>query len=204
MIKRNGVRYFAALIAILLVVGLVDYAHLEGARRHTRPSSASHTPSVSVAPALPACHTSCKPRRASPTLAAGHQVTAAPRTKEQSPVTARPMNPVRRAPALFPSAVGLIYVVQPGDTLWHLSAVYLGNPVLWTKLFALNRGRNEPDGRAFVDPNRIYPGWTIQFPVGPTGLRSFASNESAVPHVAPANPATQTLAPGAPTRNSSQ
>ncbi len=63
----------------------------------------------------------------------------------------------------------LVYVVRPLDTLWALAAAHLGNPYRWVELFDLNRGRAEPGG-SLVDANLIYRGWTLQFPVGATGL----------------------------------
>ena len=63
----------------------------------------------------------------------------------------------------------LVYVVRPHDTLWALAGAHLGNPYRWVELFDLNRGRAEPGG-SLVDPNLIYRGWTLQFPVGATDL----------------------------------
>jgi nucleoid-associated protein YgaU len=86
--------------------------------------------------------------------------------------------PVRPAPHSTPSVLpeaspptGGTYVVKAHDTLWSLAASHLGNPLLWTKVYALNKDRVEPDGRTFSNPNLIYPGWTIAFPaVSSTGV----------------------------------
>jgi nucleoid-associated protein YgaU len=63
-----------------------------------------------------------------------------------------------------------VYVVQPGDTLWALAARYLGNPLRYQELFALNRGISQIDGFTLVDPNLIYPGMKLLLPADATGL----------------------------------
>jgi hypothetical protein len=50
-----------------------------------------------------------------------------------------------------------------------LAAAHLGSPYRWPELFDLNRDRPEPGGK-LVDPNLIHSGWTLEFPVGATGL----------------------------------
>ena len=63
-----------------------------------------------------------------------------------------------------------MYVVQLGDTLWALAARYLGNPLRYQELFAVNRGMSQVDGFTLVDPNLIYPGMKLLFPADATGL----------------------------------
>ena len=53
------------------------------------------------------------------------------------------------APNLADSAPDT-YVVQQGDTLWDISALFLDEPWRWPELWSVN-----PDVR---DPNLIYPG----------------------------------------------
>ncbi|WP_268873588.1 BTAD domain-containing putative transcriptional regulator [Streptacidiphilus neutrinimicus] len=55
-------------------------------------------------------------------------------------------------------------VVRPGDTLWHLADSRLGDPLRWPEIYALNTHDTEADGRRFLDPNLIYPGWTLDLP----------------------------------------
>jgi DNA-binding SARP family transcriptional activator/LysM repeat protein len=57
-----------------------------------------------------------------------------------------------------------IYTVQHGDTLWEIAQRYLGDGREHKRIAALNRGRVQPDGRAFRDGNRIYPGWQLVMP----------------------------------------
>jgi DNA-binding SARP family transcriptional activator len=56
------------------------------------------------------------------------------------------------------------YLVRPGDSLWSIAAAQLGDGGDWPAIAALNLGRTMPDGLTFVDPNRIYTGWTLQMP----------------------------------------
>ncbi len=93
----------------------------------------------------------------------GHHFAAPPpRRVVQPPPTAQP--PSTQPPATH------VYVVQPGDTLWALAARYLGNPLRYPQLFALNRGISQVDGYTLVDPNLIYPGMKLLFPADATGI----------------------------------
>ena len=94
-----------------------------------------------------------------------HELVAAapaPRRVVQPPPTAQP--PSTQPPATH------VYVVQPGDTLWALAARYLGDPLRYQQLFALNRGISQVDGFTLVDPNLIYPGMKLVFPADAIGL----------------------------------
>jgi hypothetical protein len=196
MINKYVVRCLAAVIAIFLAVGLVEYAHLDSLERHPQLSSAAHTPSTVGAPDLPASHLKNDPRPGSPALTYDPPVTAPPGIKDTSPLP-----PTLSVPQ---GAGALGYVVQTGDTLWDLASVHLGNPALWPELFALNQGRHEPDGRVFVNPDLIYPGWTIGFPVGAIGLPSAASAAQLALTSTPGNAATHALALGLLAKGGSQ
>jgi len=56
------------------------------------------------------------------------------------------------------------YTVRPGDSLWSIADAQLGDGDDWPAIAALNLGRTMPDGLTFVDPSRIYAGWTLQMP----------------------------------------
>ena len=86
------------------------------------------------------------------------------------PPAAPPSSPVVQPPPTTQPAETHVYVVQPGDTLWALAARYLGNPLRYQELFALNRGISQADGHTLVDPNLIYPGMKLQFPADATGM----------------------------------
>jgi len=101
-----------------------------------------------------------------------------------SPVTtsrgAHPGAPLLEVPRLaafpsgvLPSAARLVasppapdrfYVVQPDDTLWSIATKELGSGEQWPSIFDLNVGRPQPDGRALVNPDLIYPGWRLELP----------------------------------------
>ncbi len=83
---------------------------------------------------------------------------------------APPPSPVLQPPPSTQPATAHVYVVQPGDTLWALAARYLGNPLRYQELFALNEGISQADGHTLVDPNLIYPGMKLLFPADATGI----------------------------------
>lgn len=61
-------------------------------------------------------------------------------------------------------------VVASGDTAWDLAATHLGEGHRWPELFDANRGRAQPDGRIWSDPDLLHVGWrlTIPSPAGRT------------------------------------
>ena len=71
----------------------------------------------------------------------------------------------QQAPAETPkSSEGIVHTVVAGDTLWDLSAKYLGSPWKWTEIWERNR--------FLTNPHYIYPG--IQVVIVPPGPREFA------------------------------
>ena len=58
---------------------------------------------------------------------------------------------------------GIVHTVVAGDTLWDLSAKYLGSPWKWTEIWERNR--------FLTNPHYIYPG--IQVVIVPPGPREF-------------------------------
>jgi hypothetical protein len=91
---------------------------------------------------------------------------------------------------------GIVHTVVAGDTLWDLSAKYLGSPWKWTEIWERNR--------FLTNPHYIYPG--IQVVIVPPGPREIALGQepssapaetvSAVaPPVAAARPAVQPAVP---------
>lgn len=81
------------------------------------------------------------------------------------------------------SSGGIVHTVVAGDTLWDLSAKYLGSPWKWTEIWEHNR---------FVtNPHYIYPG--IQIVIVPPGPREIALGQEPAfasgPAAGPAGPA---------------
>lgn len=91
------------------------------------------------------------------------------------------------------------YLVQPGDTLWHLAELHLGEGARYPELLRLNASR-------ILDPDYIEAGWTIRVPdasvgpaSGPAGPGGAAAAERGA-SPAPASYVPAAAAPGAPAR----
>jgi len=66
------------------------------------------------------------------------------------------------------------YVVRPGDSLWSIAQRELGNPLMWSALYAHN---NLPEvsratGSVIADPDLIFVGQKLSIPGRPTVPRS--------------------------------
>ena len=68
------------------------------------------------------------------------------------------------------SSEGIVHTVVAGDTLWDLSAKYLGSPWKWTTIWERNR--------FITNPHYIYPG--IQVVIFPPGPREIALGQESV------------------------
>ncbi|MCZ7576322.1 MAG: LysM peptidoglycan-binding domain-containing protein [Dehalococcoidia bacterium] len=68
------------------------------------------------------------------------------------------------ASALETEIVPTTYTVVRGDNLWRIAERYLGDGFRWRDIWKLNQQRTMTDGRTFVDPNLIYPGWILELP----------------------------------------
>ncbi|MGW8782365.1 LysM peptidoglycan-binding domain-containing protein [Streptomyces sp. NPDC055796] len=56
------------------------------------------------------------------------------------------------------------YFVQEGDSLSSIADTQLGDSTAYPQIFELNKGKPLPDGRAFTDPDLIYPGQHLALP----------------------------------------
>ena len=83
------------------------------------------------------------------------------------------------------SPEGIVHTVVAGDTLWDLSAKYLGTPWKWTEIWERNR--------FLTNPHYIYPG--IQVVIVPPGAREIALGQEAA---SASGPAETALAPAPP------
>jgi len=112
-------------------------------------------------------------------LAASISVPVPGRTQESAPLIA--------GAAAYPE--GLVYVVEEGDTLWDLSAKYLGSPWRWQELWENNR--------FLTNPHYIYPGIRLViFPPPGREIGLPSSGASAAAEEAP-KPETKSAAPAA-------
>jgi len=83
------------------------------------------------------------------------------------------------------SSAGILHTVVAGDTLWDLSAKYLGSPWKWTEIWERNR---------FVsNPHYIYPG--IQIVIVPQGAREIALGQVSPSASGPAGTAAAAAPP---------
>jgi hypothetical protein len=74
---------------------------------------------------------------------------------------------------------GIVHTVVEGDTLWDLSAKYLGSPWKWTEIWERNR--------FLTNPHYIYPG--IQIVIVPPGPREYALGQEPASASGPAESA---------------
>jgi LysM repeat protein len=77
------------------------------------------------------------------------------------------------------SSEGIVHTVVAGDTLWDLSAKYLGSPWKWTEIWEHNR--------FLTNPHYIYPG--IQVVIVPPGPREIALGQEPASASGPAETA---------------
>jgi len=80
------------------------------------------------------------------------------------PIAALPLAPETGPTAVAPSvrSTSSMYTIKPGDTLWTIAAVTLGDPHRWKTIWLANAGRLMIDGNRFSDPDLILPGWRLR------------------------------------------
>jgi hypothetical protein len=86
-------------------------------------------------------------------------------------------------------------VVVPRDSLWELAEEHLGDGLRWREIWELNQGRMFPDGRHFLDPNLIRPGWVLAMPANSIGLEALVPSVPPVPVAVPAPPLQEAAVP---------
>lgn len=101
----------------------------------------------------------------------------------------------QQAPPETPkSSEGIVHTVVAGDTLWDLSAKYLGSPWKWTEIWERNR--------FITNPHYIFPG--IQVVIVPPGAKEFSLGQEPASTSGPAETAAaeakpvETVKPPAP------
>ena len=61
-------------------------------------------------------------------------------------------------PSVVPAESGAeIYEVRPGETLWTIAKITVGDPTLWPALYLANRDQ-------IKDPTLVYPGQQLAIP----------------------------------------
>jgi hypothetical protein len=80
------------------------------------------------------------------------------------------------------------------DCLWDIAERFLGDPLRYKEVYAMNRDRPQPDGRTLTDADLIRPGWILQLPADAKGPELRVADP-----LVPAAPgdATQAAEPGA-------
>ncbi|WP_020663634.1 BTAD domain-containing putative transcriptional regulator [Amycolatopsis benzoatilytica] len=81
------------------------------------------------------------------------------------------------------------------DSLSRIAARTLGDAARWPEIFDLNKGKPQPYGHTFTNPNLIYPGEELTLPADATGPTVPPDN----PPSQPTSPAPTTTAPPATT-----
>jgi nucleoid-associated protein YgaU len=158
----------ATAIAVLLGAGMAQYARIGSTTPAGSPTvhlqATTNIPTADPPATVP--KGAAVPSAPEPSAAVGptDPTSVVPATPMPAPAT-------QVAPSLAAAdPATLTYVVQPGDNLWDLAAAHLGSPLRWYELYNLNQDRAEPGGGVLVNPNLIYPGWTLEFPAGAIGL----------------------------------
>jgi DNA-binding SARP family transcriptional activator len=91
-------------------------------------------------------------------------VVEAPLQRHMTAFVGPATTPSTAAPAMAVETVPAAYTVTRGDHLWGIAERFLGDGFRWVEIWKLNQQHTMTDGRTFVDPNLIYPGWQLELP----------------------------------------
>jgi len=90
---------------------------------------------------------------------------ATPPRPDEGAASATPtVEPISPGPVVGGFAVPATYTVGPGDSLWSIAERFYGDGADWSAIAAVNLGQVMRDGRRFVDPSMICPGWVLSLP----------------------------------------
>jgi hypothetical protein len=81
-----------------------------------------------------------------------------------------------------------VYTVKPPeghhhDSLWDIAEKHLGDGRRYKEIFALNQGREQPDGRQLELARLIQPGWHLVMPEDAVGVARWQAPAAPAPHV---------------------
>lgn len=101
------------------------------------------------------------------------------------------------------SAVVLPYDPETGvyDSLWRMSQRALGDGNRWPEIYALNRGKPQPNGGTFTRPSLIFPGEKMALPNGTATPPTAPVTPPPPPEPPPASTAPEPSAPHSPISN---
>ncbi len=205
---RTALGVLLAFLLLILPAAVIAEEAKAAPAASVSPAQAPETPGVAApSPSAPEAAPPAPPEAAPPAPApildegaapaappdAGPSPTA-PETAPPVPAAAGPAAPAEAGSAAPPEVApaaekgstkaadypdGLIHSVVQGDTLWDLSAKYLGSPWRWTELWERNR--------FLTNPHYIYPGIrVVVFPPPPKEYAMEVVEPGAEPEAAPA------------------
>jgi nucleoid-associated protein YgaU/DNA-binding SARP family transcriptional activator len=119
---------------------------------------------------------------AAPAASATTSVAVTPPTPDVTTPRAVPRN----AASVAVAAAGIECRVLPPegrhhDTLWDIAERHLDDGTRWREIFALNEGREMPDGHRLTQASLVYPGWILRLPADAKALAIDAVPTDAVP-----------------------
>ncbi len=157
--ERLAARIAAAVLVVTVGLSLGTVAGAVQARppaTHSAPAPPGTTPADARVPGGSVIAAPSEPGAIAPA--------AADSAPAPTPADSAPAPAVPAAAADPPAPAASTCTVGPGESLWTIAERYLGDGSDWSAIASLNLGRVMDDGRRFLDPSLIYPGWVLELP----------------------------------------